>query len=361
MIEPLDGVSGQLDYLDSDCMPPWFEYRDRVSFAAFRGSVSAIGVQFLFSNCSLMKSVDLSGLDTSSATSTYFMFADCSSLVSVDPSNLDTSSVKYMSNMFYGRSSLASVDLPGLDTSSVRGMRWMFRTCSSLTSLDLSSLDVSLTRSMSFMFEGCSSLSSLDLSSFDTSSAENMRCMFDGCSSLARVALGAGFSFEGSGGSRQCSLPDGYWRASSGDAVYAAVDVPSDRADVYSRPTFHDATASTPHLDGVSWLATSGISTGYPDDTFRPFADVARCDMAAFLYRLAGSPAFEPTSEQSAAFSDVGASTPHYREVLWLASTVVSKGWSMPDGTAQFRPFEVVKRADMAAFLHRMSDKGLVG
>jgi hypothetical protein len=83
--------------------------------------------------------------------------------------------------------------------------------------------------------------------------------------------------------------------------------------------------------------------------------------MAAFLYRLAGSPAFEPTSEQSAAFSDVGASTPHYREVLWLASTVVSKGWSMSDGTAQFRPFEVVKRADMAAFLHRMSDKGLVG
>lgn len=229
-----------------------------------------------------MKSVDISGLDTSSATSTYFMFADCSSLVSVDLSNLDTSSVKYMSNMFYG------------------------------------------------------------------------------CSSLARVALGAGFSFEGSGGSRQCSLPDGYWRASSGDAVYAAVDVPSDRADVYSRPTFHDATASTPHLDGVSWLATSGISTGYPDDTFRPFADVARCDMAAFLYRPAGSPAFEPTSEQSAAFSDVGASTPHYREVLWLASTVVSKGWSMPDGTARFRPFEVVKRADMAAFLHRMSDKGLV-
>lgn len=33
----------------------------------------------------------------------------------------------------------------------------------------------------------------------------------------------------------------------------------------------------------------------------------------------------------------------------------------MPDGTAQFRPFEVVKRADLAAFLHRMSDKGLVG
>lgn len=259
-------------------MPPWFEYRDRVSFAAFRGSVSAIGVQFLFSNCSLMKSVDLSGLDTSSATSMYFMFKDCSSLVSVDLSNLDTSSVKYMSSMF------------------------------------------------------------------------------DGCSSLTSVALGAGFSFKGSGGSRQCSLPDGYWRASSSDAVYAAADVPSGRADVYSRPTFHDATASTPHLDDVSWLAATGISVGYPDGTFRPFADVARCDMAAFLNRLAGSPAAD-----GAAFADVGASTPHADEIIWLASAGVSQGWSMPDGTSQFRPFEVVKRADMAAFLHRMSDKGLVG
>lgn len=283
MIEPLDGASGELDYSDSDGMPPWFEYRDRISSAVFRGSVSAVGVQFLFSNCSLMKSVDLSGLDTSSATSMYFIFADCSSLASVD------------------------------------------------------------------------------LSDFDTSSVTDMDSMFDGCSSLARIALGSGFSFEGSGGSRQCSLPDGYWRASSGHAVYAAADVPSGGAVVYSRPTFHDAIASTPHLDDVSWLAASGISTGYSDGSFRPFADVARCDMAAFLYRLAGGPAFESASEQSVAFSDVSASTPHYREILWLASTGVSMGWSMSDGTSQFRPFEVVKRADMDTFLHRMSDKGLVG
>lgn len=38
-----------------------------------------------------------------------------------------------------------------------------------------------------------------------------------------------------------------------------------------------------------------------------------------------------------------------------------AQGWIMPDGAAEFRPFEVVKRDDMAAFLHCMSDKGLVG
>ena len=38
-----------------------------------------------------------------------------------------------------------------------------------------------------------------------------------------------------------------------------------------------------------------------------------------------------------------------------------AQGCFMPDGAAEFRPFEVVKRADMAAFLHCMSDKGLVG
>ena len=33
----------------------------------------------------------------------------------------------------------------------------------------------------------------------------------------------------------------------------------------------------------------------------------------------------------------------------------------MLDGAAEFRLFEVVKRDGMAAFLHCMSDKGLVG
>lgn len=94
---------------------------------------------------------------------------------------------------------------------------------------------------------------------------------------------------------------------------------------------------------------------------FRPYAEVARCDMAAFLYRLAGSPAFESTAKQRAAFSDVDENTPHAKEVWWLVAQGISAGWDEADGTMTFRPYETVKRANMAAFLHRMDEKGLVG
>ena len=78
--------------------------------------------------------------------------------------------------------------------------------------------------------------------------------------------------------------------------------------------------------------------------------------MAAFLYRLAGSPAYEPAAADKARFSDVDGSTPHYEEVLWLASTGISKGWDNGDSTASFRPYEDIARVDMAAFLHRLAD-----
>ena len=45
--------------------------------------------------------------------------------------------------------------------------------------------------------------------------------------------------------------------------------------------------------------------------------------------------------------------------MLWLTSTGVSVGWTMKDGTHEFRGMNTVQRADMAAFLHRMYNKNL--
>ena len=80
---------------------------------------------------------------------------------------------------------------------------------------------------------------------------------------------------------------------------------------------------------------------------------VKRQDMAAFLYRLAGSPAFEAPAESP--FSDVDASTPHYREICWLASTGISRGWDVGCSKPEFRGMDSVKRQDMAAFLYRLA------
>ena len=127
---------------------------------------------------------------------------------------------------------------------------------------------------------------------------------------------------------------------------------------------FSDVDGDTPHFREVLWLAATGISEGWEEGdsrVFRGMSEIVRQDMAAFLYRLAGSPDYEPTAEDMAYFSDVDESTPHYREVLWLYSTGVSEGWEEKDGSHTFRGMDTVKRQDMAAFLHRMSERGLVG
>lgn len=123
--------------------------------------------------------------------------------------------------------------------------------------------------------------------------------------------------------------------------------------------SFTDVTDSTDHAPHIRWLAEEGISKGWDngDGTFRyePYLNVARADMAAFLYRLAGSPAYEPSAADLAAFSDVDESTSHYKEVLWLASAGISEGWDVGGGAREFRPYAEIARIDMAAFLHRLA------
>ena len=123
----------------------------------------------------------------------------------------------------------------------------------------------------------------------------------------------------------------------------------------FAATSFVDVDETTPHSEHIYWLADQGISEGWvePDGTrtYRPMDTVKRCDMAAFLYRLAGSPDYTPTEEDKQRFVDVGESTPHAKEVWWLARTGISTGWD--DGT--FRPMGEVVRQDMAAFLRRMA------
>ena len=68
---------------------------------------------------------------------------------------------------------------------------------------------------------------------------------------------------------------------------------------------FSDVFDDTPHSSEIGWLAAAGISEGFPDGTFDGGRGVTRQDMAAFLYRLAGSPAYEPSKYDKSRFSDV--------------------------------------------------------
>ena len=156
-------------------------------------------------------------LNTSKVTDMSYMFSDCSALTSLDVSGFDTSNVTDMSDMFGSCSALTSLDLSGCDTSKVTNMRSMFSRCSKLTSLDLSDFGTSRVTSMGYMFYGCSELTSLDLSGFDTSQVTNMSSMFDYCTKLKSVTLGKDFKFVGTDGylptpsSTYISGADGKW------------------------------------------------------------------------------------------------------------------------------------------------------
>ena len=187
----------------------------------------------LFPDLSLVETMDLSGLDVSSATSVSWMFSGCSSLVSLDLSDWDTSKVTGMHGMFSNCSRLASLDVSGWDTSRVADMSMMFYGCSSLTSLDASNWDTSCVTDMASMFSGCSALVSLDLSSWDASNVGDMASMFYVCLRLEQIAVGDGFDLCRV--TVEPSLVEGWtgkWVNQAGDAFPMAA-IPSGTKDVY--------------------------------------------------------------------------------------------------------------------------------
>ncbi len=51
-------------------------------------------------------------------------------------------------------------------------------------------------------------------------------------------------------------------------------------------PRFSDVPLGHPYYDAIEWAATSGITVGYPDGTYRPDDPVTRDEMAVFLQRV---------------------------------------------------------------------------
>ncbi|MBO1269182.1 peroxidase family protein [Arthrobacter cavernae] len=114
---------------------------------------------------------------------------------------------------------------------------------------------------------------------------------------------------------------------------------------------FSDVPPSHQFFEEISWLADRGITTGFPDGTFRPLDSVSRAAMAAFMFRFSGSPEFTPPAVSP--FADLPTNHMFYKEITWLLQSGITTGF--PDGT--FHPELAVNRKDMAAFLFRLADK----
>ena len=110
---------------------------------------------------------------------------------------------------------------------------------------------------------------------------------------------------------------------------------------------FTDEAAIPPFArEGACWLKVNGITTENP---FSPGGLVTRAQMAAFLWRAAGSPA----GSSSCGFTDA-ASIPAYARTAtcWMKATGITT-------INPYRPADPVNRAQMALFLYRIG--GVIG
>lgn len=123
-----------------------------------------------------------------------------------------------------------------------------------------------------------------------------------------------------------------------------ATPVMSASADVRG---FSDVPASHPFGAEIEWLETSGATTGFPDDTFRPVVSVTRQAWVAWLWRLAGA----PTPIGPNPFPDVAADHPFVDAITWSAESGLAEGFA--DGT--FRPAADITRQAVIALLWRLA------
>lgn len=82
---------------------------------------------------------------------------------------------------------------------------------------------------------------------------------------------------------------------------------------------------STALTDAVAWFAHEGISVGYTDGTFRPNRPVTRGEFAAFLYRMDQPEDFE--TPKRSAFTDVKVGGSYWAAISWLESTGITTGY----------------------------------
>jgi hypothetical protein len=110
---------------------------------------------------------------------------------------------------------------------------------------------------------------------------------------------------------------------------------------------FDDVPTDATYGPAVDWLAETAITLGCTTTTYCPAGTVTRAEMAAFLWRLEGS----PEGSTSANFGDVSANHFAAPAIDWLLASGTTTGCT----TSSYCPQGLVTRAEMFTFLQRRS------
>ena len=307
-------------------------------------------MDFMFSNCTALKSVSLRGMDTSNVADMSNLFWMCSALEEVDFRGIDTSNVTSVSSMFSGCGRLKRISgFAELDFQNVQQMNDIFQGCRSLTSVTMPSGGAYATR-LSSMFSGCTSLRTLDISHLDMTMAatqsSSVSLMFYQCEALTSITLGPRTNLKGS------NLPKGTWYSGSqymSEAELENMPIGGVRG-TWKRMPFADVPADHWARDVIWRAVNSGLMSGYAQaNSFEPRLfgtndNVTRGQIAVILWNWAGRPA---AGAGAKAFADVDRSAYYYAAVRWASSVGVVSGY----GSGTFGPNDNITREQLAVML----------
>jgi hypothetical protein len=107
--------------------------------------------------------------------------------------------------------------------------------------------------------------------------------------------------------------------------VAVVVSVSLGSVAVAASTRFSDVPPGHAFEDEIDWMADTGITTGFPDDTFRPGAAVSRGSMSAFMQRLFN---LRDQVKVASSASSTTITGTDYANVTGASTTV-----TVPDGT----------------------------
>jgi hypothetical protein len=112
------------------------------------------------------------------------------------------------------------------------------------------------------------------------------------------------------------------------------------------------STLSAARQKAIKWLASEKITVIAEDNKFNPNNTVNRGAMAQFLYKLVGSPAYNPTDAELARFTDISSlSKARKKAIAWLAKEGITTG----NTKTTYAPNKAVNRGSMATFFMKMA------
>lgn len=156
----------------------------------------------------------------------------------------------------------------------------------------------------------------------------------------------------------QAALNAGWSAAADGCATYGNRNFYQYYRAWFGAPNsfFSDVEQNHKYFTEIEWMGKSGISKGtakVSGTVFQPNAGTTRRAMAAFLYRMNGSP--KVTLPKASPFSDVKPGDSFYKEIVWMHQQGMANGFKKAGSKPEYRPMTRTTRGAMAAFIFRMT------